>query len=253
MYDIYDNKNGPYRSKNHEYEKWNDKIRMMMDNNELYYLKSVVHKGIRLPVTLIIDDFVSYYNGSNNSSKDDLKTILYSEPLKELIKTLVTDGCGALSYIMAFDAESGIFDKMSTNQTGEYILGCIILIDKTVKKYIPIDPIIYHEYYHCMKENGMLSKNYYHIIKYGKVNYSVEELTVKSSDISDDIHVGNDPKEEVEADQFARDNTKYNGLKLYKLPTIYCKMNNVKNIFTKIYIHFILNLHAISIGRKLFL
>ena len=157
------------RSSIEDFENINNDFQQMMDNKELYYLKSVEHKGIKLPVTLVIDNFADYYYNKEYeySDKNYTKLEMY-DCLNDTIKTMITVGCGAMSIVMMINSEFGFFDKKSTNQTGENILGFVILIDKTVEKYFPVDALVYHEYYHCMKENGLLSKNFYHILKYGK-------------------------------------------------------------------------------------
>lgn len=245
MVKIYKENQTLCRSSIEDFENINNDLQQMMDNKELYYLKSVEHKGIKLPVTLIIDNFVDYYYNKKYSDKNHTKLEMY-DCLNDTIKTMITVGCGAMSVVMMINSEFGFFDKKSTNQTGENILGFVILIDKTVEKYFPVDALVYHEYYHCMKQNGILSRNYYNFLKYNKFYYTPEEMEdVKS------INIGIDPQEEMEADQFARDNTIYK-LKLYKLPKMYCDMNNINNLFKRLYVYTNLYMNIILSGRKLF-
>ena len=65
------------------------------------------------------------------------------------------------------------------------------------------------------------------------------------------VNIGNDSEEEMEADQFARNNTKHK-LKLYKLPKMYCDMNNINNLFEKLRVYTILYVNIVLSGRKLF-
>ena len=227
------------------YKHVNNCLQKMMNNKQLYHMKAVKHKGITLPVTLIIDDFACYRDGKCD---DVIKTSLYDNTFKNVIETMLTIGCGALSSVMFLDRDSGFFDKESTNQTSQYIIGFVILIDKTIEKYMSVDSLVYHEYYHCMKEGGLLSKNFYHILKYGKYHYTLEELLMSSSE--ETLSIGIDPQEEIEADQFARDNI--SGLKLYRIPKVYCEINNVHNIFKKWYVYINLYTNLILSGRKLF-
>ena len=227
------------------YKDVNKCLQKMMNNKQLYYMKAVKHKGITLPVTLIIDDFVGYRDGKCD---DVIKASLYDDIFKNAIETTLTVGCGALSLVMFFDSDTGFFDKESTNQTSQYIIGFVILIDKTVEKYMPADSLVYHEYYHCMKQNGILSKNFYHFLKYGKRNYTLEELMIASEET---LSIGIDPQEEIDADQFARDNI-ISGLRLYRIPKMYCEINNIHNIFKKLYVYVNLYTNLILNKRKLF-
>ena len=244
MVKIYNENQTFYRSSVEDFENINNDLQQMMDNKELYYLKHVEHKGVKLPVTLIIDDFADYYN-KEYSDNNHTKLEIY-DCLNDTIKTLITVGCGAMSIVMMINGEFGFFDKKSTNQTGENILGFVILIDSTAKKYFPVDALVYHEYYHCMKRHGLLSKNYYYFLKYNKFYYTPEEMKDDTS-----VNIGNDPEEEMEADQFARNNTKHK-LKLYKLPKMYCDMNNINNLFEKLRVYTILYVNIVLSGRKLF-
>lgn len=228
------------------YKDVNECLQKMMNNKQIYYMKAVKHKCIMLPVTIIIDDFAGYRDGKCD---DAIKTSLYDNTFKNVIETMLTVGCGALSSVMFFDRDSGLFDNESTNQTSQFVIGFVILIDKTVEKYMPIDALIYHEYYHCMKENGILSKNFYHILKYGKYHYTLEELLMSSSE--ETLSIGIDPQEEIDADQFARDNIMI-GLRLYRIPKIYCEINNIHNMFKKLYVHINLYTYLILSRRKLF-
>lgn len=246
MVKIYNENQSFCRSSIEDFENINNDLQQMMDNNELHYLKPVEHKGIKLPVTLVIDNFADYYYNRGYSDKNHTKLEMY-DYLNDTIRTMITVGCGALSIVMMINSEFGFFDKKSTNQTGENILGFVILIDSTIKKYFPVvDALVYHEYYHCMKQNGILSRNYYHFLEYNKFYYTLEEMENVES-----IDIGINPKEEMEADQFARDNTNYK-LKLYKFPKIYCEINNIHNIFKKLYVYTILYMNIILSGRKLF-
>ena len=229
------------------YKYVNECLQKMMNNKQLYHMEAVKHKGITLPVTLIIDDFAGYRDGKCD---DVIKKSLYDNTFKNVIETMLTIGCGALSSVMFLDRDSGFFDKESTNQTSQYIIGFVILIDKTIEKYMSVDSLVYHEYYHCMKENGLLSKNFYHILKYGKYHYTLEELLASSSEETL-LSIGIDPQEEIEADQFARDNI-ISGLRLYRIPKVYCEINNIHNMFKKLYVYVILYTNLILSRRKLF-
>lgn len=246
MFDIY-TENKPYISVDNQYKLWNDRFSKMIEEKELYYLKPVVHKGVEMPVTLIVDDFAKYYH-NDNIDENDLKTQLYNQVLHNQIKMVVVDACGALSVAMAFDKECGLFNKNTTNQNGECILGFLILVDIRVKKYMPLDGIVYHEYYHCLKENGLLSYNYNRILKEGKMDYSYEGVAA----FPQTNEIGDDPKEEIEADNFARENVFSGRLYLYRLPKMYCDMNNIRNIFKRMTISLLLNGYGLSIGRKIF-
>lgn len=246
MFDIY-TENKPYISDDERYKLLNDRVSKMINDKELYHLKPVVHKGVEMPVTLIIDDFVKYCC-NDNVDGNDLKSMLYTQVFKTSIETLVGDACGAFTITMAFDKECGLFNKNATKQNGECIIGFLILIDKRIKKYMPIDGVIYHEYYHCMKENGLLSYNYNHILKECKTDYSYADVPVSP----ETNEIGNDPKEEIEADNFARENIPGGRLYLYRLPKVHCDMNNIHNIFKRMRINLSLNNYFLSIGRKIF-
>ena len=114
MFDIY-TENKPYISDDERYELWNDRVSEMIENKELYYLKPVVHKGVEMPVTLIIDDFVKYCR-NDNVDGNDLKSMLYTQVFKTSIETLMRDACGAFTITMAFDKECGLI-KMLQNKT----------------------------------------------------------------------------------------------------------------------------------------
>ena len=58
-------------------------------------------------------------------------------------------------------------------------------------------------------------------------------------------------QEEIEADQFARDNI-ISGLRLYRIPKVYCEINNIHNMFKKLYVYVILYTNLILSRRKLF-
>lgn len=244
MFDIYMKiENKPYVTD----DEWSELVYKMVENKELYYLKPVSHKGVKMPVILIVDDFVKYYR-NDNVDENDLKAQLYNQLLPNQIKMVVEDVCGALTFTMAFDKDCCLFDKNAINQDGECIIGFLILIDNRIKKYMPLDGIIYHEYYHCMKENGLLIHNLTNILKEGKTNYSYDDVSIMSGE----NQIGNDPKEEIEADNFARENIPGGRLCLYRLPKVYCDMNNVHNIFKRIGIILSLNNYLLSIGRKIF-
>ena len=252
MFDIY-TENKPYISDDERYKLLNDRVSKMIEDKELYYLKPVVHKGVEMSVTLIIDDFVKYYR-NDNVDENDLKSMLYTQLFKASIEALVRDACGAFTITMAFDKECGLFNKNATNQTGECIVGFLILIDKRIKKYMPIDGVIYHEYYHCMKENGLLSYNYTPFLKEGKTNYTYGDVVTLSISGSHEnqVNVGLDPEEEIEADNFARENIPGGRLCLYRLPKVYCDMNNIHNIFKIMSVNLSLNNYFLSTGRKIF-
>lgn len=228
-------------------DEWSELVYKMVENKELYHLKPVVHKGVKMPVALIIDDFVKYYR-NDNIDENGPKTQLYNQLLPNQIKMVVEDACGALTFTMAFNKECGLFNKNAINQDGECIIGFLILIDKRIKKYMPLDGIIYHEYYHCMKENGLLTHNFANILKEGKTNYSYADVSF----VPDENQIGINPKEEIEADNFARENIPGGRLYLYRLPKVYCDMNNINNIFVKMYVNLMTNGCALSIGRKIF-
>lgn len=246
MFDIY-TENKPYISDDERYELWNDRVSKMINDKELYHLKPVVHKGVEMPVTLIIDDFVKYCR-NDNVDGNDLKSMLYTQVFKASIEAMVRDTCGAFTITMAFDKESGIFNKDTTTQNGECIIGFLILIDRRIKKYMPLDGVIYHEYYHCMKENGLLSCNYTPYLKEGKTNYTYRDIVT----VENRVKIGLDPNEEIEADNFARENIPGGRLCLYRLPKVYCDMNNIHNIFKRMSVNLSLNSYLLSIGRKIF-
>lgn len=253
MINIY-TENKPYISGDKRYKLWNDRVSKMIEEGELYYLKPVVHKGVEMSVTLIVDDFAKYCH-NDNIDENDLKTQLYNQLLKNAIKTLVEDACGAFTITIAFDKECGLFNKNATNQNGECIIGFLILIDKRIKKYMPIDGVIYHEYYHCMKENGILEHNYANVLKEGKTDYTCKDITVIysiSGSSSNEVRISLDTKEEIEADNFARENAPSGRLCLYRLPKVYCDMNNIHNILKRMCINLSLNNYFLSIGRKIF-
>ena len=95
-------------------------LKKMMNNKQLYHMEAVKHKGITLPVTLIIDDFAGY---RDCKCDDVIKKSLYDNTFKNVIETMLTIGCGALSSVMFLDRDCGFFDKESTNQSIHYIIG----------------------------------------------------------------------------------------------------------------------------------
>lgn len=163
-------------------------VTKMIKEGKIVNLKSVVHADKEYDVVLFMDDFTSM-----KFTTEEL--ILYKEPEKytderEVYKTLLgvhlvqlTRSGGAMSVV-------GInFSKMKS------LNKLFIIVDTHLKKFISdeeINSLIHHEYYHCMKQNGMIES-------FLGINLNMLKVNLSG--------VGLDPVEELEADEFARINT----------------------------------------------
>lgn len=183
--DIYDNSN-PVSFEDEDPRIKNIMAKMVKDG-KIINLKSVIHADKKYDVVLFMDDFTSM-----NFTTEEF--VMYKEPEKYTERDVYASilGVHLVQLTRSGGAMSVVGIKFSKMKQMDKLF---IIVDTHLKKFISdeeIDSLIHHEYYHCMKQGGMIESLLGIILNTMKSNLS---------------GIGIDPVEELEADEFARVNT----------------------------------------------